>query len=144
MDLIQVTKLHYRDYRSDKVYNAELCKRPSTNLWDIKFSYGRRGAVLVEGMKNDQPLPFSKAKTVYDKLIESKVKKGYVLQNNWGSVAERLRIYDRFANSLLSENYITQDEHTQITRMLYSNDEETTRLAELLIETKENKRWEQH
>ena len=44
---------------------------------------------------------------------------------------------------LVYEKHITEDEYSTVTRMLYSNDPETVKLAEVLIETKENQRWEQ-
>ena len=145
MELIQTTNLHYMDFKSDKVYYAELCKIPKSNLWNINFSYGRRGNTLVHGTKNENPLPFYKARLVYDKLIQSKVKKGY----NYTDLSatpqnQRTRIYSSFAAEMVNEKYMTEEEYTTVTRMLYSNDPETVKLAEVLIETKEKKRWEQN
>jgi hypothetical protein len=39
---------------------------------------------------------------------------------------------------------MTEEEYTTVTRMLYSNDPETVKLAEVLIETKEQQRWERN
>lgn len=144
MELIQTTNLHYMDFKSDKVYYAELCKLPKTNLWNINFSYGRRGNNLITGTKNDRPLNYFQARSVYDKLVDSKVKKGYRLTNEEVAQGQRIRIYASFARDLLFENCITDDEYATVNRMLYSNDPETVKLAEVLIQTKEQQRWEQN
>ena len=144
MELIQTTNLHFHDFKSDKVYYAELCKIPKSNLWNINFAYGRRGNTLVHGTKNEKPLPYSKAEAVYNKLVNSKITKGYnYTASNWVT-DNRTRAYSSFAAQLVYEKYITEEEYTKVSRMLYSNDKETVRLAELLIETKEKERWEQN
>lgn len=144
MEIVQTTNLHYRDWKSDKVYYAELCKIPKTNLWNINFSYGRRGTNLVTGTKNDRPLNYFQARNVYDKLVNSKVKKGYRLTNEEVAEGQRIRIYASFARDLLIEKYITDEEYSTVNRMLYSNDPEIVKLAEVLIETKEQQRWERN
>jgi predicted DNA-binding WGR domain protein len=144
MQLIESTNLWYQDSRSDKVYYAELIKIPSTNCWNINFAYGRRGNTLVHGQKNERPVSYPEAKKIYSKLVESKVKKGYDYTTRDWTEINRTRTYSSFASNLLNEKYITQDEYESITRMLYSNDPETVKLAEVLIETKENQRWVQN
>jgi predicted DNA-binding WGR domain protein len=144
MELILNTNLHYIDSKSDKVYYAELCKIPKSNLWNINFSYGRRGNTLVHGTKNENPLPFHKARLVYDKLVQSKVKKGYNYTDLQYKHGQRIRLYSSFAAEMVNVKYITVDEYSTLTRMLYSNDPETVKLAEVLIETKEKQRWEQN
>ena len=143
MELILNTNLHYMDFKSDKVYYTELCKIPKTNLWNINFAYGKRGNNLVEGTKNENPLPFYKARLVYDKLIQSKVKKGYKYTDLQQKHGDRIRVYSSFAAEMVNEKILTVDEYSNIAKMLYSNDPETVKLAEVLIETKEKKRWEQ-
>jgi predicted DNA-binding WGR domain protein len=143
MELIQTTNLHYHDYKSDKVYYAELCKIPKSNLWNINFAYGRRGNTLVHGTKNEQPLTHNKAAGIYMKLVNSKLTKGYnYAASSWVSNS-RTRTYSAFAAEMVNEKYMTEEEYTTVTRMLYSNDPETVKLAEVLIETKEKQRWEQ-
>jgi hypothetical protein len=143
MELIKSANLWYSDYRSDKVYQAELCKIPKSNLWNINFAYGRRGSKLVQGTKNEQPIPYNKAEKIYMKLVNSKLTKGYGHTDiNWVS-NNRTRAYSSFAAEMVNEKYITEEEYTTVTRMLYSTDPETVRLAELIIETKEQQRWEQ-
>ena len=143
MELFKSTHLWYYDgYNSDKVYNATLKKVSKSNLWNVHFSYGRRHSVLKEGIKNPNPLPLRSAMSMYDTLIASKVKKGYEV-TNVNITGQRIRFYADFANLLTGEKVLTVDERSNITKMLYSNDPETVKLAELLIETKEQKRWEQ-
>jgi len=144
MELIQTTNLHFHDFKSDKVYYAELCKIPNNNLWNINFAYGRRGNTLVHGTKNEQPLPYNKAAGVYMKLVNSKISKGYnYTELNWVS-RSRIITYSSFAAEMVNQKYMTEEEYTTFTRMLYSNDQETVKLAEVLIETKEKQRWEQN
>lgn len=144
MELIQTTNLHYIDYKSDKVYYVELCKIPIGNLWNINFAYGRRGNNLVEGTKNENPLPFYKARLLYEKLIQSKVKKGYNYTDLQAVFVNKANIYSSFAAEMVNEKYITEDEYSTVIRMLYSNDPETIKLAQVLIETKEKQKWEQN
>jgi hypothetical protein len=144
MELIQTTNLHFHDFKSDKVYYAELCKIPNNNLWNINFAYGRRGNTLVHGTKNEQPLPYNKAAGVYMKLVNSKISKGYnYTELNWVS-RSRIITYSSFAAEMVNQKDMTEEEYTTVTRMLYSNDPETVKLAEVLIETKEKQRWEQN
>jgi predicted DNA-binding WGR domain protein len=144
MELIQTTNLHFHDFKSDKVYYAELCKIPNNNLWNINFAYGRRGNTLVHGTKNEQPLPYNKAAGVYMKLVNSKINKGYnYTELNWVS-RSRIITYSSFAAEMVNQKDMTEEEYTTVTRMLYSNDPETVKLAEVLIETKEKQRWEQN
>jgi len=144
MELIQTTNLHFHDFKSDKVYYAELCKIPNNNLWNINFAYGRRGNTLVHGTKNEQPLPYNKAAGVYMKLVNSKISKGYnYTELNWVS-RSRIITYSSFAAEMVNQKDMTEEEYTTVTRMLYSNDLETVKLAEVLIETKEKQRWEQN
>lgn len=144
MSLLYSTNLHYLDYKSDKVYKAELCKIPKTNLWNINFAYGRRGNTLVTGTKNKQPVSFQEANREYNQLVSSKLKKGYKSTSiEWAS-NNRTRVYSSFAAEMVNEKYMTDEEYTTVTRMLYSTDPETVKLAEVLIETKEKLKWEQN
>ncbi len=44
----------------------------------VNFRYGKRGSVLKDGTKTASPVTMEKAQTIYDKLVESKKKKGYI------------------------------------------------------------------
>ena len=73
---IKSTSLHYREGASDKVYQAAI--EPKDDGYIVSFAYGRRGNTLATGTKTDVPLPLETATRVYDKLVASKVSKGYL------------------------------------------------------------------
>ena len=77
MNTIPITSisLHYREGASDKVYQAAI--EPKGDGYVVSFAYGRRGNTLNTGVKTDVPLPLETAIKVYDKLVASKVAKGY-------------------------------------------------------------------
>ncbi len=68
--------LFFRQERSDKVYKASLEEKDGQYI--VNFAYGRRGATLKTGTKTQSPVPYEKAKKIYDKLVLSKTAKGYV------------------------------------------------------------------
>lgn len=68
--------LYFQQGKSDKIYKAALEKQGE--LFLVNFAYGRRGATLKTGTKTQTPVPYEKAKKIYDKLILSKSAKGYV------------------------------------------------------------------
>ena len=68
--------LYFRQEKSDKVYKAAL--EEQDGLFIVNFAYGRRGATLKTGTKTQAPVPYEKAKKIYDKLVLSKSAKGYV------------------------------------------------------------------
>jgi predicted DNA-binding WGR domain protein len=76
MQLIKRTSLYYREGNSDKVYEVDLCE-VSPERYVVNFRYGRRGANLREGVETVQALPLNEAQRAFDKLVGSKVKKGY-------------------------------------------------------------------
>ena len=76
-------QLGYQDERSDKVYHAEL--KEDAEGWVVNFAYGKRGASLATGTKTNGPVAFEVAKKAYDKLVKSKVDKGY--SQNGGDVS---------------------------------------------------------
>ncbi|MEC4805441.1 MAG: WGR domain-containing protein [Jaaginema sp. PMC 1079.18] len=76
MTLIQRTTLYYQDDNSDKVYEVDLACI-TDDQFVVNFRYGRRGGTLKEGTKTQQPTSQEKAQKEFDKLVASKVKKGY-------------------------------------------------------------------
>jgi bifunctional non-homologous end joining protein LigD len=73
-------RLRFTQGSSDKIYQAQLKfieKDPDNGGWIINFQYGRRGSALKAGCKTPKPLNYIKAKAAYDKLIASKLSKGY-------------------------------------------------------------------
>lgn len=72
--------LYYKEGSSDKVYTAQL--EQDGDGWMVKFAYGRRGAAMQLGTKTSTPVPFDKAKKIYDKLVAEKTAKGYTPGEN--------------------------------------------------------------
>lgn len=68
--------LRLKNGGSDKAYNAELVEGEN-GTWLVNFSYGKYGSSLRTGTKTKSPLPYDKAKKVYDDLVQSKTSKGY-------------------------------------------------------------------
>jgi bifunctional non-homologous end joining protein LigD len=67
--------LYYREGTSDKVYQAAIEEQGGGCV--VNFAFGRRGSTLQTGTKTPAPVPFEKAKKVYDSLVRSKQAKGY-------------------------------------------------------------------
>ena len=67
--------LYYREGSSDKIYQVIL--EPEGDGHVVNFAYGRRGSTLQTGCKTSTPVPYEKAKLIYDKLVREKTVKGY-------------------------------------------------------------------
>ena len=67
--------LYYREGRSDKVYHVQIDAAAAGFV--VNFQFGRRGSTLQAGTKTPVPVPFGKAKTIYDRLVAEKKGKGY-------------------------------------------------------------------
>jgi bifunctional non-homologous end joining protein LigD len=72
---LQSASLHFREGNSDKVYHAAI--EPKGEGYLVTFSYGRRGNTLTTGSKTTSPLSLAEATKIFDKLVASKVAKGY-------------------------------------------------------------------
>ncbi len=70
------TELYYGEGTSDKEYNASLIEVSEGN-WNVKIAYGRRGSVIDQGYKMKEHGYYYDAQALYNKLVESKIKKGY-------------------------------------------------------------------
>jgi bifunctional non-homologous end joining protein LigD len=68
--------LFFRQEKSDKVYKAAIEEKDGDFV--VNFAYGRRGSTLKTGTKTQNPVPYERAKKLYDKLVNSKAAKGYV------------------------------------------------------------------
>lgn len=77
--IIQSASLHCREGNSNKVYHAAI--KPRDSGYIVTFSYGRRGSNLQSGTKTPQALNIREATKVFDKLIASKLAKGYQYTN---------------------------------------------------------------
>ncbi len=67
--------LYFRQGTSDKVYQAQI--EADGDGFSVRFQYGRRGSAMTAGSKTAAPVPYDKAKKVYDALVKSKTVKGY-------------------------------------------------------------------
>jgi bifunctional non-homologous end joining protein LigD len=67
--------LFYKEGTSDKVYHTTIEKSGSGYV--VNYAYGRRGSALKTGSKTTSPLPESKAREVFQKLVMEKTAKGY-------------------------------------------------------------------
>lgn len=67
--------LYYCEGASDKIYEAALAPRDGGHV--VHFAYGRRGSALNTGSKTPHPVPYTQAKAIYDRLVRSKLAKGY-------------------------------------------------------------------
>jgi predicted DNA-binding WGR domain protein len=81
---MEQTVLEFREGTSDKIYEVDLCEAGSGEYL-VNFRYGRRGARLQEGTKTVFPEPLERARSIYQNLINEKLRKGYWVQ---GTVAE--------------------------------------------------------
>jgi bifunctional non-homologous end joining protein LigD len=77
--------LYFTQGSSDKLYKAALFQYAEEgegiygglNLWEVTFAYGRRGKPMTCGTKTKVPVAWDVAKKAYDKLVSSKLAKGY-------------------------------------------------------------------
>ena len=136
--VVNIVNLWYNDNRSDKVYNVKLeLSDPNEQKWIVDFEYGRRGNNLVEGTKTPTPTKYQKAKQIYDKLIQSKVNKGYeYIQNQEQLQAKVSLMLLNLLDVFYKKDWINNNELQKLQGMLRSQDWESQRLAEKLINTK--------
>lgn len=76
MKLVRQVRLEFREGTSDKVYEVDLCEVGDARFV-VNFRYGRRGTSLKEGSKTAEPVLLHKAEAIFEKLVRSKVAKGY-------------------------------------------------------------------
>lgn len=72
---IQSTSLYFREGSSDKEYHVAI--EPRGEGYIVTFAYGRRGTTLTTGSKTAHPVTLDEATKDFDKLVKSKVAKGY-------------------------------------------------------------------
>ena len=77
---IQSTSLYYCEGPSDKEYHATI--EPQGEGYIVTFAYGRRGSTLTAGTKTPYPVSLAEASLVFDKLVSSKLAKGYQSGNS--------------------------------------------------------------
>jgi bifunctional non-homologous end joining protein LigD len=72
---MQTITLNYREGASDKVYQVAI--NQSSNGCTVDYSYGRRGSNMSTGTKTQTPVSLEVAQAIFQKLIQSKLSKGY-------------------------------------------------------------------
>jgi bifunctional non-homologous end joining protein LigD len=72
---LQSASLYFREGNSDKEYRAAI--EPKDGGFVVNFAYGRRGGTLNTGTKTPVPVTEAEATKVFDKLLASKLAKGY-------------------------------------------------------------------
>lgn len=71
----QSTSLYFREGSTDKEYNAAI--EPRGEGYIVTFAYGRRGTTLTTGAKTTHPVTLDEATRDFNKLVASKIAKGY-------------------------------------------------------------------
>ena len=67
--------LYFQQGSSDKEYHIQMEEEDGGYV--VNFQYGRRGRALKSGTKTASPVSLEQAQNIYDKLLNSKVAKGY-------------------------------------------------------------------
>jgi len=142
--LVENHHLYCDNYPSDKVYLVSKIKRPLSDLYDVDFAYGRRGNKnLNRGIKGNA-VSKGTANAIVNKLINSKLNKGYRYEDTGYQLNDPSEIYKKYCGRLFREKVITEEQYDKITMMLGSSDEEIQGLGQTIIQTKESTTWEQH
>ena len=68
--------LYFRAGGSDKEYQA-CVEQSNGEFCVVNYAYGRRGSTLQTGTKTTSPVPYARAKQIFDALVQSKTSKGY-------------------------------------------------------------------
>jgi bifunctional non-homologous end joining protein LigD len=75
MNVIDNVCLYFREGNSDKVYIVKI--QLDASGYHVYFEYGRRYSTVTTGFKNSKPLSKEEALVMAEKLIFSKMTKGY-------------------------------------------------------------------
>ena len=94
MKLLKSKILYFKDAKSDKVYEVDLCEVDS-ELFVVNFRYGRKGSTLREGTKTVFPVPYEEATTIFDKLVKSKEKKGYSEEGQTSTLIKETETFEK-------------------------------------------------
>ncbi|MEZ4452296.1 MAG: WGR domain-containing protein [Nannocystaceae bacterium] len=84
MKLIQRITLGFKSGSSDKVYIVEL-HQAGNNRFLVNFEYGRRGQTLQTGTKTASPVSERQARSIFDRLVDEKKRKGYTESKSGGA-----------------------------------------------------------
>jgi len=84
--------------RSDKEYHLQL--EPKDDCWVVNYQNGRRGSPLKSGTRTTTPLPYDKAKRLYDSIIAEKLRDHYTLGISIGDGYTKAPQSDKFTGVL--------------------------------------------
>lgn len=138
--VIEIVNLWYNDNRSDKVYNVKLeLKDPIKHTWIVDFEYGRRGNNLIKGTKTLTPTSYTQARRTFDSLVQSKINKGYMHTRNEKQLQNEVsKMLLNLLDVYYKKDLISNNELTKLQTLLQSQDWESQKLAEKLINIKAN------
>lgn len=74
--VVKESALSFKEGSSDKVYYVSL-ERVENDKCVVNFAFGRRGNTLQTGTKTNEPVDFTTANRIFDKLVQEKMNKGY-------------------------------------------------------------------
>ncbi len=75
-------KLGLTDMFSDKIYIMNIVEQ-GDDLYQVVAKYGKRYRANNIAIKPDKPVSFGEANQIFDKLMASKLKKGYRIEEQW-------------------------------------------------------------
>ncbi len=114
---LQSASLHFREGNSDKVYHAAI--EPKGEGYLVTFAYGRRGNTLNTGTKTTYPVSMAEATKVFDKLVASKLAKGYHYSAaSAGETKPYQQSGDEGRDSGIRCQLLNAVEHTELPRLL--------------------------
>lgn len=109
-DILPAIELAYREGSSDKVYRAAVEAQGTGFV--VNFAYGRRGATLNAGTKTQAPVSLDEATGIYEKLVKSKMAKGYKPIGDGTTGTGMVQVESREDTGLRAQllNLITEEE----------------------------------
>ena len=110
------TTLYFKQGSSDKEYTVTLIQGGVADLWDVFYSYGRRGGPQRTCLKCDS-FRYDDAKSIYDKLIHAKKLKGYTAGENAAAYADNPNAGNQTEFLPQLANDVSKDDLNRICRM---------------------------
>jgi hypothetical protein len=75
LETMEKIDLHYRDGRSDKVYQIQLDRVEGGHV--VNFQFGPRGSTLRSATKTPQPVPYDDGAKLNNLLVAQQIANGY-------------------------------------------------------------------
>jgi len=132
------SSLYFQQGSSDKEYHAQIIKESEGYL--VLFQYGRTGSALKPGVKTLEPVSLEEAIKIWEKLIKSKISKGYVEGGTKAEFTKPLTekidsgIYpqllnevngDELASMIINDDFIAQEKFDGERRLVRVTDKAT-------------------